>query len=195
MEIILPDGKSRDVTLVGRGTFSTAYLYAPSPPPAHQVVYLFTRGMDLSKDILSHVHREYNKHIPPMAYLGRKDDYDVYQTKFYKTPVVKGNCSPKTWDIILNLRQTHAKACAEFVGDIVAKNECIDFNYYIAEHAPVPAKIREALRMITKSAMCWGHTYLFDDFRAKNLGLDRDGRLVFIDAVFDARHMQKLTNP
>jgi hypothetical protein len=173
--------------LLGRGKFSNVFLSEKG------VVYIYTRHGDLSKDILSHVNRKNNKHIPVMHYLGPMRDVtlDVYRSKYYETPLRRGFGPSKNWPIVKALQLAHAQACGAFPGNIIAKNQCIDFNYFIAENVKAPAKIREALTLITESAQDWGNTYLFDDFRPSNLGLDNQGRLVFIDAMFDARKLQE----
>lgn len=191
VSIELPDGRTRMAQFLGRGKFSNVFLY--SEGRGRPTVYIYTKHGDLSKDILSHVDRKNNKHIPLMQYLGPMFDgkIDVYRSQYYVTPVTRNNASASVISIIKALQTVHAEACTKFPGDIIAKNQCIDFNYHIAENVKAPKKIREALCCITESAQDWGNHYLFDDFRAKNLGLDPDGRLVFIDAMFDAEKLQR----
>lgn len=189
VEIDLPDGRTLLAQYIGRGKFSNVFRVKS----IQDRVYIYTKHGDLSKDILSHIDRTGNRHIPMMRYLGpmQNGEIDVYQSMYYTTPVIKPLSIGQNWKTVLALRHAHAEACAEFPGDIIAKNQCIDFNYYIVENAKVPRKIREALTLITESAQDWGKHYLFDDFKGRNLGLDKNGRLVFIDPVFDAGMLQK----
>lgn len=188
-QITLPSGQRKSVVFLGRGKFSNVYYAGP------RSVYIFTQHGDLSKDILCHVHTDM-PHVPYMSYLGIYPhtnfsvQIDVYQTHWYN-PFVLRDVPYTARNAMTELRLAHAKACSKFKGNIIAKNQCIDFNYYIAEHARVSDKIRMALIAITESAQDWGKTYLFDDFRPKNLGLDSKGRIMFIDAMFDAGLLQK----
>jgi hypothetical protein len=185
--ITLPGGKKKLGRFLGRGRFSNVFDIGPS-------VIIYTHHGDLSKDILSHCDLgEPNPHIPPMEYLGQvfNGTIDVYKSKWYITPVTKAIAGPLTWGYMKELHRIHDEAAGVFTGDLIKKDQCIDFNYYIAEHARVPDKLKEALICLTESAQDWGKYYLFDDFRPRNLGLDRKNNLVLLDAMFDAELMQK----
>jgi hypothetical protein len=202
--LTLPSNRTARAEYVGRGRFSNVFRLSPTMASvnysvdavweARENVIIYTKHGDLSKDILCHVDkRKRNPHIPKMSYLGTmfRQTIDVYQSSYCLTPVRKIMTTENDWATIKALRMAHAEACAEFRGDIIAKNQCIDFNYFIANNADVPEKMTQALTLIADSAQDWGKYYLFDDFRAKNLGLDEEGRLVLLDAMFDAALIQK----
>lgn len=186
VEIELPGGRKLMAQFIGRGKFSNVFVNSL------RQIYIYTQHGDLSKDILSHIDWRSNSHIPMMRWVGSMSGckIDVYLSRYYHLFMGR-RVTPEHKEIVKELRRLHKEAASVFTGDIIAKDQCIDFNYYIAEHARVPDKLKEALMLITESAQDWGKHYLFDDFRNKNLGLTAKGHLVFIDPVFNAELLQK----
>jgi len=189
----------RGATFLGRGRFTNAFRHRND-------VFLFTHFGDYSKDILSSArHRLASPHLPNIERIQILDgppraDWDirVYRSDFYRTPISKPKpdlIKPsvrkrmlESWNMARELQTI--RVSAHFIDNntrMLDSGRCTDINYYVANEAKVTDEMSEALLELAERAADYGDNYLFDDFRPRNLGLDRYGRLVILDAFFDAK--------
>lgn len=180
---------------LGSGRFTTAFHVGQLGRSKAMPVILYTFHEDFSKSILAHTYREYGtkvkKHIPQITRLGRYvyrgHPCNVYNATYYES-VVGTKLSKNNRRIIDTLQDLHDGACHKFKGNIIRTQQSDEFNHFICEGSAregLPEPITVALEHLRFVAQDWGDHYIFDSFKERNLGLDRKGRLVFLDPMFD----------
>lgn len=185
-DIIVSHKVKRNAVFLGSGRFTNAFLHGRD-------VYLFTHYGDFSKEILWHCNEgKRNPHVPVIERIdvldgprGTEWDVYVYRSVLYEMPLKA--TSGKAWSEHRELARVRDEAQWRESGKrFIDTDRCHNINYYVCENAKVSESTREALAEIADRARDYGDNYLFDDFRPRNLGLDKRGRLVFVDPVFDA---------
>lgn len=181
----------RNAVFLGAGRFTNAFLHGRD-------VYLFTHYGDYSKEILWQCNeRPRNPHIPVMERIDVLDgpkyaDWDiyVYRSRYYEMPLSAN--TGRAWQDYKALRLVREKAhWLEPDKRVIDTDRCRNINYYVSDNAKITAKALEALKELADGCANYGDNYLFDDFRARNLGTDERGRLVFVDPVFNAEIVNK----
>ena len=183
VEILIWD-KPVKATFIGWGQFSNVFRGKGND------VFIYTHYGDNSKEIISMCND--NPHIPPMEKIEvidgpAQEDWDVhvFKSKYFE-PFVQAR-SAKAWAHHKELRRVRDN-CNQLQPDtrMIDSGKCQAINYCVADTARVPAPVKEALNILAETSLNFGQNFLFDDFRPRNLGLDKQGRIVFIDPLFDA---------
>lgn len=171
------------VERIGKGAFCTAYRLCESQQTSREAaerVYLVVKDEDASKEILSGCE---SPHIPQLERVGSIGDAYLWQTRYYSPLTASSREAWKTFKMLA--------ACNE---DARRKFYAVRGNHWgaeanratveLAKAEGIETPLLEALHLLTEQAAQYGESYTFE-FARRNLAVDREGRLILLDPLFD----------
>lgn len=188
---------------LGKGTFTEAFI----GEDGHAWLLTSTKGhhVDYAKEILAMLHHVSNPHIPKMENYGdafdpkNRSHVNVYRSKIYNAPLSKQD-APIAWAqyqlISKCYKEWNAKMASSYGWGKRAMSG-YEQNLGIVEcYAATPGHdsvVLEALNDLMDMAMNYGAHYTFE-FSPRNLASDENGRLVFLDVLFNMEALREIQN-
>lgn len=183
------DGKAIEVTPLGKGTFTKAYL-----GPGKQV-YVISK--DYAKEILANIHTP-SRYIPKVQSVGWAGDAQVFKMPLYRAPFRKAD-NPKAW-----AQMTQLKKCLDQARTNVMRSRGRNFSIYdghninyelieCARKSGVTPGLVNALEILTSEMANYGADWTFE-FPPRNLAttMTKSRTLVLLDVIFSQEEMAKL---
>lgn len=178
-KLYTPDGVV-PLKQIGCGLFSDVY----QVPGMTETVVAVTCKHVLDKSIVEEARAKLpqNPHIPEITTLGRTARSNVYVMPYYHTlnkrkkPTLKKKAASDA-KILSRCSKTAMAAPG-------TPQEHNDYVMRCAEKSSVSASVREALKVLHKTASKYSKNFLFE-FPYRNLAADEKGNLVLLDVIFN----------
>lgn len=170
-------GEKKELEYLGKGRFTTAYKNG-------QFVYLFTnedidKG-DWAKEAISMFCRDHT-HIPDIWEVEQLDSITIYKTKYYEPLTAQHK---EAWQLAKYLEKERMRLWFANNYQInTRKKQWYEVMQEFIDTITVPGSIKEALQELLNAGLNYDHSVAFE-FNKKNLGVDEQGNLVFIDCLW-----------
>lgn len=171
-------GEKKELEYLGQGQFTTAFKNG-------QFVYLFTNETmdkgDWAKEAISMFCRDHT-HIPDIWEVEQlTDGITIYKSLYYEPLRAKHK---EAWQLANYLDKEKWRLWGEnFYMVKQGHKEWADVMQELIDTAKVPESIKEALQELLYAGMNYDRSVAFE-FNKKNMGVDGQGNLVFIDCLW-----------
>ena len=199
--LVSPDGESKAVKRIGKGTFSSVYALSgdTTDKQAREFVYVETPETIYDKEIIAEVYRQQdgprNPHLPQIEFLGHTANGRLYRMRRYKMPLRKA--ATKNWEDYQSLRKCWEEALEEVRRKrgygrqfMYSGHEILQATVDCAKKRKVKKRLRDALEALKDWSAMYGSAYTFE-ISPRNVGTDRKGNLVLVDVLFDMEEVAK----
>lgn len=191
---------------IGSGRFSSAYRIADQ-----NRVRLLTYHNDPSKDVVIAARENLDKpevlaHFPNIVKVGTRKDYVIYEAGFYRRPILGKTKADRDGKYTVGVKGTrlerdihmlkHAQKIAQkaYPYAFTRRSQLLNFNKIVVAQADVlrvTVTVIDAIEALMYAAGSMEQWIMFDSFRPSNMGVDRFGRLVLVDPMFDYHLLQQ----
>lgn len=171
-------GEKKELEYLGKGQFTTAYKNG-------KFVYLFTNKSsekgDWAKEAISLFCRDHT-HIPDIWHVEELDSgITIYKTNYYEPLMAKHK---EAWKLAKYLEEERWRLwMANFIQVRSRHRMWFEVMQEFIDTITVPESIKEALQELLYAGMNYDQSVAFE-FNKKNLGVDEQGNLVFIDCLW-----------
>lgn len=174
-------GKKVSVSFLGQGTWTQAWRAVAGEHKG--MVYLLVDYQDKTKDILLERKEPYLPYLHFIEDVGPELCYKIYRSPFYR-PLSPDNKDP--WQMYLLLREIWLQVERENPEPDHPK-EWRDSFFSLLEQKgklDLDSQLRKALLILKEKASLLGDHILFE-FPIKNVGVDKNNKLILRDILFD----------
>jgi len=175
--------ESHDAEFLGRGSFATCYRIGNR-------VYSFVKNGDKNNDYSKEAIAEFASglHVPDIRSEGDSQDekHKIYSMPFYSRLMKE---SPFAWQQAKKLQVIWKRILSSSAWQGSKNTWGYEYNNKIIDAARIeglPESIIESLESIGNACANYGDKYFFE-FSNRNLKIDAQGNLIFLDIVFNGQ--------